>query len=143
MAHLSVHHFVVNKVTRQHGSTTTHDLLGVDYRYRFPADTEFPGTILRLDLFARFFVSNIRSTTFKVIVKWLDIPGRQAVLAHRSPTFRVTFPPGIEVMDQVFRLANMQLPGSGRYVFRLFLRQGNRLNRRWLLLGTEYMSVEK
>ena len=142
MGRLSVHHFVANLTTTRHGSSTTWNLLGVDYWFAHPAEIEFPRIVARLDLFTRFFVRRVKSARFVVFVRWLDAPRPADRQIHRSPVFRLTFPPGIEVADRVFRLANVRLPGLGRYVFRLCRRRKPRDGGGWEVLRTEYLCVE-
>src|SRR5688500_15573374 len=69
-----VHHFVANLTTRQYGPHPTSDLLGVDYIHDVPADAEFPRTILRMDLFTRFYLEQARPCEFFAQVWWIDHP---------------------------------------------------------------------
>jgi hypothetical protein len=98
MKRVSVHHFVASSITRQYG-THTSDLLGVDYWYEVPPDTEFPRTIVRMDLFTRFYLQRAKPTEFFIQIWWMDHPsGDEEKIGIFGP-FQVNFKPNIIVKD--------------------------------------------
>jgi hypothetical protein len=122
---IAVHHFVTNLTTRQFGPHPTSDLLGVDYVYEVPPDTEFPRALARVDLFTRFYLWSAQPCEFFVRVWWLDAPRkRSGRLAGEYGPFFVNFDPSAGVLDHVFRLVNVRLPGTGRYAVRLVRYRG-------------------
>lgn len=140
---MHVQHFVLTRLSQRHGSTTTWNLLGVEYRYTVPADTEFPKVIAQHDVFARFFVRGTGSARFVLRVWWLDAPeGKRLVYVSRR--HRVAFTAASTVLDHPFRIANFDLPGEGRYAIRLYRhRKVNWQGRREEPLRTEYFSVTR
>jgi hypothetical protein len=72
---LRVQHCVVNMTTRQYGPHPTSDLLGVDYFHTVPADTEFPRTLSKLELFVRFIGTGGVAGRIRVTVSHLDANG--------------------------------------------------------------------
>ncbi len=73
MGRLRVQHCVVNVTTRQYGPIPTSDILGVDYFHTVPADTEFPRTLGKLELFVRFFGTDGVSGSVRVTVSHLNV----------------------------------------------------------------------
>ena len=117
---VAIHHFVANKVTRQHGpGQTAWDLLDVNYWRRVPADTEFPRVFGQMDLFTRFYLTNARPAEFFVRVWWDDSPTRGRELIGQFGPFLVPFQPADLVRDYAFRLYNIQFRGVGRHTIRL------------------------
>ncbi|MBA4065884.1 MAG: hypothetical protein C0501_19625 [Isosphaera sp.] len=117
---VSVHHFVVSKLARNHGpGQTAWDLLDVDYWRTVPADTEFPKLFGQLDVFTRFYMEQARPTVFRVQVSWVDHPsGVPEVIGDYGP-FRVDFDPAETVRDVSFRLPMIRLQGVGRHTVEL------------------------
>jgi hypothetical protein len=109
-----------------------YNLLWVGHTHVFPADTEFPASLPRVDLFARF-VNGSGTGEFAIRLVWLDAPKGPRRIETYGP-FRVVFRPGEPLRDWVFRLLHVQLDGPGRY--RLDLRDLNRRKRR--TLASEY-----
>lgn len=144
---VTVHHFVANKVTRQHGpGSSARDLLDVDYWRSVPGDTEFPKVFGRLDVFTRFYLSRAKPTDFLVKVWWEDNPRRRRELVGEYGPFRVPFQPGDLVLDRVFRLYNLEFRGTGRHTIRLIRdRAANRspLSRRWVTIAQTHFTVER
>ena len=119
---VSVHHFVANATTMQSGAHPTSNLLGVDYWYDVPADTEFPRRIGRMDLFTRFYLRRTTPVAFFFWVVWRDTPtGKPRVLGRYGPEL-VRFRLDETVRDHVFEVMNLQLRGTGRHQV-LLLRQ--------------------
>ncbi len=125
MRRVSVHHFVANLTTTQSGMHPTSNLLGVDYWYDVPPDTEFPRTIGRMDLFTRFYLLRAKPVEFFIRVLWLDAPERSRREIGRFGPYAVNFKFDETVHDHVFKIFNMRLLGVGRHTFRL-LRKRNR-----------------
>ena len=62
---VAVHHFVENETTRTYGvGNRTSDLLRVNYWHDVPADTEFPRSLMRMDLFTRFYLEKAKPCEF-------------------------------------------------------------------------------
>ena len=146
MGRLRVQHCVLNMTTRQCGPHPTSDLLGVDYFRTVPADTEFPYTLGRVELFVRFFASNLAATRIRITVSWLNPDGtdRRTVYRrhhHLSPTNG----PGWVVDDRGFKLLFVVCPGEGKYAVRVWRRsrRGWQTGPDWRLLATEYFSVTR
>jgi hypothetical protein len=110
-------------LTRQYGRHPTSDLLGVDYTYEVPADTEFPRRVERIDLFTRFYLNHAGPTTFFVLVRWTDSPEDKRRRVGKYGPYTVGFRPTDLVRDHVFRIQNIQLPGVGRYAVLLVSRR--------------------
>src|SRR5690349_9309636 len=128
---VTVHPFVANLTTRQSGPHPTSDLLGVDYIYEVPADTEFPRWLVRVDLFTRFYLRRARPTQFLIRVIWRDAPtSRQPCARHYGP-FAIPFQPADVVHDHAFRLVNVQLDGAGWYDVVLYRRRHGPTGQRW------------
>ncbi len=72
---LDVQFCVLSRTIRRYGPHPTADLLGVDYTYTVPPDTEFPREIAHLDLYARFLVAGLGPTAVAVRVVRLDDDG--------------------------------------------------------------------
>jgi hypothetical protein len=141
---VAVHHFVANLTTRQYGSHPTSDLLGVDYTYDVPADTEFPRRLARIDLFTRFYLDRAGPTDFYVLVRWTDSPDDQRRRVGRYGPYTVAFRPTDVVRDQVFRVQNIQLPGIGRYEILLLRRRSpDWKGRKYGILKQTHFLVER
>ena len=91
---LEVQFCVLNDITRRYGPHPTSDLLGVDYFRPVPADTEFPYTMPRLDLFVRFLVARLGPTEIAVRVRRLKDDGTngERVAGTPGPSSRSTRP---------------------------------------------------
>ncbi len=144
MIAVRVQHFILNRLSQRHGSSPAWNLLGVEYRYTVPADTEFPRVIARHDVFVRFVVRGSGSARFVLRVWWLDAPEGKRRLVYVSRRHRVAFTAASTVLDHPFRIANFDLPGEGRYAIRLYRhRKPNWQGRREEPLRTEYFTVAR
>jgi hypothetical protein len=113
---VTVHHFVANDTTRTYGpGNPTSDLLGVDYWHDVPADAEFPRTILRMHLFARFYLDQARPTDFSLRVSWLDHPSGAPLVIGEFGPFTVNFRQDETARDVIFHLRMIHLEGVGRH----------------------------
>jgi hypothetical protein len=117
------------------GPNNFYELLGVGHVHTFAGDVEFPAAIPELNLFARF-VNGTGAVQFEVEVIWLDAPEGER-LVNYYPPYQVTFRPNETFRDNVFRLANVPIEGTGRYAVRLY--RLKRVGRR--LLSSEFYSV--
>ncbi|MFO0847003.1 MAG: hypothetical protein U0871_00380 [Gemmataceae bacterium] len=138
---LLAHVVVVSADVSRWGGTTT--LIGVDYAHQLPADTEFPRTVRKLDVFTRFFVYGGGPETVRVEVWWLSPDGTDRQLVH-GYNHEVPFDPTESVRDWVFRLTNVRLPGEGRYavrVCRLVRTRARGLH--WRPLRADYFQVAR
>ncbi len=138
MSRLAVQHWVASLETTIDppvGVNNFYNLLRVGHTHVFAAETEFPATLPRMDVFARF-VNGTGTGEFEIRLSWLDAPEGRRRIETYGP-FRVAFRQGEPLRDWVFRLLHLQLDGSGRY--RLDLRVMK--SRRRKLLATEYFYV--
>lgn len=146
MARLVVQHCILATTVRQYGSRRTSDLLGVDYFFDVPVDTEFPRRIPRLELFVRFFATSPKRTRLLVTITHLD-----ATSPRRQPVYRNLFDlpgvsdPGSVVFDRTFKLHNVVVPAEGRYEVRIARRRRRpwQARRTWEVLGREYFQVRR
>ena len=140
---LDVHYCVQNALTRRYGPTQVSDLLGVDYHYAVPPDTEFPKEIRHMDLFTRFFLAGVGPTELAIRITRYDGEGEilEVVNDYR---FLVPFVPSMRVYDHVFRLTDIRLTGTGMYSIRIGRRVRHRWKGlRWRKLGTEFFEVTR
>jgi len=141
---VSVHHFIANLTTRQYGPHPTSDLLGVDYIHDVPADTEFPRTLARVDLFTRFYLNGAKPTEFFVRVLWLDSPTPKLRRIGRYGPNLVSFQPNEAVHDHVFKVVNLRLAGAGRHrVLLLRKRTANWRGKRLAIIAQTHFTVER
>jgi hypothetical protein len=87
------------------------DLFGVDLRIVVPADTEFPRTLTRLDVFSRTIIHAAGPAKLRIRVKWIDGPHPRR--GHGVYAFQKDFSEGVQ--DVTFPLLNLRLPGAGWY----------------------------
>jgi hypothetical protein len=144
MGRLRVQHCVVNMTTRQYGPNPTSDLLGVDYFHTVPADTEFPRTLGKLELFVRFFGFDGVAGHVRVTVSRLNPDGSDRELVYRK-VFDISVPgvSGPVVLDRGFKPINVLAPGEGTYAVRV-ARRVRRLweeKRRWRTSATDYIRI--
>lgn len=141
---LDVQLCVANMTTKQYGPHPTSDLLGVDYLRSYLPDTEFPRTMSRLDVFARFFFDPPNPAdplAVAVRVWWLRADGRNRTLVNHFD-FSVGVGPDATVHEQVFRLVNVNVPGEGVYAVRLCRPGRHRWKGRgWVARATDYYQV--
>jgi hypothetical protein len=138
MARLRVQHWVAcleAQVVPPAGPNNFYNLLRVGYVHTAPADTEFPWSLPRMDMFARF-IHGTGFAEFEVRVDWLDAPEGQREMQTYGP-FRVAFRPAEPTRDTIFRCAGVPIDGPGRYLFSLL----GVKPRRGRPLATEYITV--
>lgn len=143
---VSVHHFVLTKLSRRHSpAQTAWDLLDVDYWRQVPGDTEFPRVYGQLDLFTRFYLDCAQPVEFRVHVWWEDHPGRQRRRIGQFGPFNVVFQSGEFVRDYAFRLHNVQFQGIGRHTVRLLRKRRGELASagRWAVVAETHFTVER
>lgn len=144
MARLRVLHCLVNSTTRQYGSPPSSDLLGVNYFRTVPADTEFPRRYGPLEVFVRFSAARRIGGRVRVVVSYLNPDGtdRQVIFRKAYTLPNLSDPAGV-LLDQSFKLPNIDLPGEGVYVVRVVrrVRQGWASGRR--VLGRDYFSITR
>lgn len=137
---------VVNQTTRQYGPYPTSDLLGVDYFYRVPANTEFPKWVPKLELFVRFVGHDVTPATVSVAIVRLHPDGTDRDEVYRK-RFAVPFSgqPGQVVLDLSYKLMNIVLPSDGVFAVRVLRRGKNRYTGDpvWRVLATDYFEVIK
>ena len=138
-----MHYCVLNTLTRRYGPTRTSDLLGVDYLYAVPPDTEFPKLVFKMDLFTRFFLAGVGPTELAIRIARHDIDGSVLDVVN-DYRFVVPFDPAMRVYDHVFRLTNIRLTGTGPYTIRIGRQVRHRWRGlRWRTLGTEFFEVTR
>ncbi|MDY3555582.1 hypothetical protein R5W24_004725 [Gemmata sp. JC717] len=146
MGRLRVQHCVVNMTTRQYGPNPTSDLLGIDYFHTVPADTEFPRTLAKLELFVRFFGTDGVSGRVRVTVSYLWPDGTDRELVYRRlfdvAVHDVTGP---VVLDRGFKLINVLVPGEGTYAMRVTrrVRRPWEANSGWRVLAADYIQIAR
>ena len=146
MGRLRVQHCVVNATTRQYGPNPTSDLLGVDYFHTVPADTEFPRTVGKLELFVRFFGTDGISGRVRVTVSLLNPDGTDRELVYRRAfDLSTTAARGFVVLDKGFKLLNVLIPGEGTYAVRVTrrVRRPWEARRGWRVLAVDYLYIAR
>lgn len=146
MGRLRVQHCVVNMTTRQYRPNPTSDLLGVDYFHTVPADTEFPRTVGKLELFVRFFGTDGVTGRVRITVSHLETDGTDRELVYRK-VFDVSVPGvgGAVVLDRGFKLLNVLVPGEGTYAVRVTRRVRRPWEAKpgWRVLAAEYLHIAR
>jgi hypothetical protein len=146
MGRLRVQHCVVNMTTRQYGPNPTSDLLGVDYFHTVPADTEFPRTLAKLELFVRMFGTDGIAGQVRITVSHLHPDGMDRELVYRK-TFALpaSVARGLVVLDRAFKLINVLLPGEGTYAVRVTRRVRRPWEAKpgWRILAADYLYVSR
>ena len=146
MGRLRVQHCVVSATTRKYGPNSTSDLLGVDYFHTVPADTEFPRTLGKFELFVRFFGTDGTSGRVRITVSLLNPDGTDRDLVYRRvfdlPT---SIARGLVVLDKGFKLINMLIPGEGTYAVRVTrrVRRPWEARRGWRILAVDYLYIAR
>jgi hypothetical protein len=135
---LRVQHWVAclgARVVPPAGVNNYYNLSQVGYVQAAPVDAEFPWSLPRLDLFARF-VGGTGTAEFEVRVAWLDAPEGVRPVVYYGP-LRVAFRSGEPVRDTAFRFLNVPIDGPGRYRIQLWSVRP----RRRAPLAVEYITV--
>lgn len=146
MGRLRVQHCVVNMTTRQYGPNPTSDLLGVDYFHTVPADTEFPRTAGKLELFVRFFGTDGIAGRVRIAVSHLNPDGTDRELVYRRlsdlPASGVR---GLVVLDRGFKLVTILIPGEGTYAVRVTRRVRRPWEAKpgWRVLAADYLYIAR
>lgn len=146
MGRLRVQHCVVNLTTRQYGPNPTSDLLGVDYFHTVPADTEFPRSLRKLELFVRFFGTDGAAGRVRVTVTrlWPDGSDRELVY-RRLFDVSVQGASGAVVLDRGFKLVDGLVPGEGVYAVRVArrVRRPWEAKARWRVLAADHIAITR
>jgi hypothetical protein len=135
---LRVQHWVAcleAEVVPPAGPNNFYNLLRAGYVHQAPADTEFPWSLPRLEMFARF-IGGRGAADFEIRMLWVDAPRRARTVETFGP-WRVSFRPGEPTRDVVFRLRNVPIEGPGRYGIELRSVAPGKRKR----LAIEYLSV--
>jgi len=120
MARLRVLKCLLAQVVRQYGPRLTSDLLGVDYFYTVPADTEFPRRLGQLELFVRFWGDGPFTGRVRVTVTRLHPDGSDRDRVYwREFGLSVKRGAGPFVLDQGFKLRDVVVPGEALYAVRV------------------------
>lgn len=121
---IQVQHWALTTLARSYGGREAFDLFEVAYELTVPADTEFPRTIPRLDMFLRVFATDAGPTRLRVRVYHEPRPGRwQLRSEYGDPRHVMALPdPGEVVHSRSFRMPNVSLGGVGLHAVALFTR---------------------
>lgn len=146
MGQLRIQHCIANTVTRQYGPHPASDLLGVDFIRTVPANTEFPTTLTKLEVFVRFFTYKLKRCRLNISIIQLPPPGLQheVVYRQRFDLLALDLFEG-RCFDRSVKLVNVFIPGEGDYSIR-FTR---RIRRPWeyrsrhQVLAVEYFRVQR
>ncbi|WP_171474307.1 hypothetical protein [Frigoriglobus tundricola] len=142
---MRVHQFVVAEIVRpQSPSWRKSDLFCVSHWFDVPADTEFPYTVARMQVFTRFYLSRARPTDFRVRVTWLHAPGGVSRVIGNFGPFAVPFARDTTARDCSFNLHNIRLQGVGVHRIEL-IREGQRgwTAGKVVRVATTYFVVER
>ncbi len=146
MARLRVLNCMLAQTVRQYGPHPTSDLLGVDYFYDLPADTEFPRRLGPLELFVRFLVSGPLVGRVRLSITRLHLDGTDRDRVYWKMSDLPAVPnPGLVVIDHGFKLRNVVVPGEARYAVRVSRKVGRRWDgtRRWRILAADHLDVRR
>lgn len=140
-----VHHFVVAQIVKPQSQTwRASDLFHVSHWHDVPADTEFPYTVPRLQLFARFYLERAKPTTFRVRVVWYDHPSGVPEEIGLFGLYPVPFARNAVVHDCSFNLHNIRLQGIGRHTVELLQERVMRWSENeWVPINQTYFVVER
>jgi hypothetical protein len=115
-----VHQFIVTELSRPRNHTwRVSDLFGVSHWLDVPADTEFPFTLPRMQLFTRFYLTRAKPTEFRVRLLWEDHPSGKAEEVGTFGPYSVSFTRNEVVHDRSFNLHNIRLLGVGLHTVEL------------------------
>jgi hypothetical protein len=88
-----VHQFILAQIAKpQTQMWRASDLFGVSHWRDVPADTEFPYTVPRMNLFTRFYLLRPRPMDFRVRIRWLDAPGHRPSVTGVFGPFKFRLP---------------------------------------------------
>ena len=117
------------------GPKNFYNLLRAGYTHTVPTDTEFPWSLSKLDMFARFSGGR-KIAEFETHVVWVDAPEGPRTVEVYGPLL-VAFRSDEPVRDVVFRLRQVPIIGVGRYCILLKAIKP----RRRRALASEYITV--
>lgn len=140
-----VHQFLVTEHTRPRSPTwRASDLFGVSHWIDIPADTEFPFTVSRMQLFARFYLSGANPVPFRVRVVWLNAPDKVSRVVGDYGPFVVPFAPDAAIRDCSFNLHHLRLQGVGLHRVELVRSRRTEWGPRKLVqVAKTYLEVER
>lgn len=140
-----IHHFVVAEIVKpQTQSWRATDLFGASHWLDVPADTEFPHTIARVHLFARFYLRRAKPAEFQVRIKWLDTPNRRPRVIGNFGPLTVPFVQDTTARDWSFNLHNIRVQGVGVHRVELIReRAGGWKPGKPVRVATTYFVVER
>ena len=146
MARLRVLNCILTQVVRQYGPRTTSDLLGVDYFYTVPADTEFPRRLGPLELFVRFRGDGPFTGRMRVTVTRLHPDGSDRDRVYwKVVSLPAVTTPGPFVIDVGFKLHGVVVPGEALYAVRVGRKDRRRWDgkRPWRVLAADHLDVRR
>lgn len=140
-----VHHFVVAQLAKPHQPAwRVCDLFGVSHWLDVPADTEFPYTLPRMQVFTRFYLNGAKPTEFRVRLLWDDHPSGTAEEVGMFGPFAVPFTSAESIHDRSFNLYNIRLLGVGTHTVELLReRVGTWDENEWVPIARTYFYVER
>jgi len=139
-----IHHLVLASLVRpETNAWRASDLFHVSHWLDVPADTEFPYTVARMQLFARFYLTGASPTEFRVRITWLDTPWNVSQVIGSFGPFLVPFAADAKCRDCSFNLHNIRLQGTGEHRVDLL-----RVRRGWnagklVRVAATYFNVER
>jgi hypothetical protein len=140
-----LHHFVLAQIVKPQSPTwRASDLFHVSHWIDVPADTEFPYTLPRIHLFARFYLERAKPTDFRVRVWWQDHPSGIPEEIGLFGPYRLPFARNEDVRDCSFNLHNIRLQGVG--IHSVELMRESRVSWRedeWIPIARTYFVVER
>ena len=139
-----VHHFVLANLVRPENPTwRASDLFHVSHWVDVPVDTEFPYTLPRMQLFARFYLTGARPTEFRVRITWLDTPWNVVQGIGSFGPFLIPFASDAECRDCSFNLHNVRLQGTGGHRVDLLRVRRGRNAGKLVRVATTFFNVER
>ena len=140
-----VHHFVVAQLAKPHQPAwRVCDLFGVSHWLDVPADTEFPYTLTRVQLFTRFYLFRARPVDFRVRVLWDDHLSGTAEEVGMFGPYTVPFTRTEAVHDRSFNLHNVRLLGVGTHTVELLRENAETWDEDdWAAIARTYFVVER
>jgi hypothetical protein len=140
-----IHHFVMaNLVRPETNAWRASDLFHVSYWVGVSPDTEFPHTVPRMQLFARFYLDGARPMNFRVRVTWEEHPSGVPELLGDFGPYHEPFTRHPSVHDRSFTLHNLQLHGVGLHTIELLRERSSGWDAgEWIVIKETHFVVER
>jgi hypothetical protein len=139
---LAVQYCVLTKFVRQYGQPVASDLHHVTTVQAVPGHVEFPCASGQMELFVRFFATDLQPTKVRVTIDWAGGVYTQRVYkAVGDVNLRPVA--GSAVLDRTYKLVRLSYPGEGVYTIRLWRTVKSWRGRGWRRMAVEYFWVER